>query len=209
MLNTLIFDLDMTLVDSLEVCTMGAHLLADRFGLERKTEDQVLKAISLPTEEFWISLWGESRPEWQAYLYFEIIPRVINRTKIYPETTRLLSDAKAKGYLIGLATNRTNTWHDLANLNLAKYFDTAVGADDVRKPKPEPDMLLTVIRQLGVDPSEAIYIGDSLTDMACARSAGIRALGLLQGGAETESLYQNGASQVLPDLASCRDILDL
>jgi pyrophosphatase PpaX len=96
----------------------------------------------------------------------------------------------------------------LASYDLAKFFDTAVGATDAQKPKPDPDILLTVIRQLGVDPSGAIYIGDATIDMACARAAGIRALGLLQGGATQEELTKSGASLVRQDLAACYAVLD-
>ncbi|MDR2367274.1 MAG: HAD family hydrolase [Deltaproteobacteria bacterium] len=207
MLKALIFDLDMTLVDSLEACALGVNMLAERFGLEPRTEDQVLKAISLPTMEFYRELWGEARPEWLGYLNGTIVPKVIGLTKIYPEAHSLLGEAKNRGLLLGVATNRTNPWLDLADLGLAKYFDTAVGAGDVPRPKPEPDILLTVIRQLGVDPSSSIYVGDSLSDMACARNAGIKAVGVLQGGVGQEALARAGADLIRKDLAACRDVL--
>ena len=131
MLNAIIFDLDMTLADSFEACALGVALLAERFNLQSRTDDQILKAISLPLDEFWKELWGEARPEWEDYLYDEMVPKVLKNTKIYPDAPALLSEAKSKGLLIGLATNRTNPWLDLAALDLAKYFDTAVGASDV------------------------------------------------------------------------------
>jgi AHBA synthesis associated protein len=93
-------------------------------------------------------------------------------------------------------------------LDLAKYFDTAVGASDVPRAKPEPDILLTVIRQLGVDPNTAIYVGDSISDMTCARNAGIKALGLTQGGVSPEALSRAGADLIRENLAACRDVLD-
>jgi phosphoglycolate phosphatase-like HAD superfamily hydrolase len=69
-------------------------------------------------------------------------------------------------------------------------------------------MLLTVLRQLGVDASSSIYVGDSPIDMHCAASAGIRALGLAQSGATNEELFQAGAFAVRPTLESSRDILE-
>ncbi|MDR2443058.1 MAG: HAD family hydrolase, partial [Deltaproteobacteria bacterium] len=104
--------------------------------------------------------------------------------------------------------NRINPWHDLVKLDIAKYFDTAVGSSDVPRPKPEADMLLTVLKQLGVDSSKSLYVGDSLSDMTCARNAGVKALGLLQGGATQEALISAGADLVRANLTAARDVMD-
>jgi HAD superfamily hydrolase (TIGR01509 family) len=207
--NAIIFDLDMTLVDSLKACAEGASILAGHYGLAPKTEAEVLKALSLPTKDFWTSLWGRFDPEWAGYFNAVVVPRVFSMTKVYPEAVEILSAAKRKGYLVGLATNRSSPWRDLAAYGLAKWFDTAVGADDVPRPKPDPDMALTVLRQLGVEPSRSIYVGDSPSDMACASGAGIKALGLLQGGCEAEALTAAGADLIRPSIGACRDALNL
>ena len=137
----------------------------------------------------------------------KVIPEVINHTRLYPEGEDILRSAKNKGYLLAVASNRTNPWHDLAKLDLAKYFDTVVGSTDVPRPKPEPDMLLTIIAQLGVEAQSAIYLCDTVSDMSCAKAADIKALGLTQSGAAEEELFQAGATYVRPTLAACRDIL--
>jgi HAD superfamily hydrolase (TIGR01509 family) len=209
MLTAIIFDFDMTLVDSLEACAVGANLLADRYGLPRKTEAEVLKALSLPTKAFWACLWGKFEPEWAQYFVAEVVPQVAHLTRLFPDTEEILAAAKRRGHLLGIATNRSNPWHDLAGLGLAKWFDTAVGASDVPRPKPEPDMILTALRQLGVEASKAIYVGDSPSDMACAKGAGVKALGLLQGGATAQELSESGASVVRASLGESRDTLNL
>jgi HAD superfamily hydrolase (TIGR01509 family) len=206
--EALIFDLDMTLVDSLEACTIGANMIADRFGLARTTEAQILKAICLPTQAFWTLLWGRYEEEWNVFFSSVVAPKVFRQVPLFPQAEDILRSAKDKGFRLAAATNRRNPWLDLAEMGLAKFFDTAVGFADVPQPKPEPDMLLAAIKQLGVSPSQALYVGDALLDMACARAAGVRAVGLLQGGAETEALLAAGAFAVRPDLASSRDLLD-
>ncbi|MDR2141326.1 MAG: HAD family hydrolase [Deltaproteobacteria bacterium] len=209
MINTLIFDLDLTLIDSLAACVQGANLLARRFGLPEVTAAQALKAISLPTEDFWRTLWGQSQKEWMDCFTREIIPSLTQEVTIYPGVEEFLVAARERGYLLAVGTNRANPWFDLAVLGLAKYFDTAVGVTDVPRPKPDPDILLTALKQLGNGCDEAVYIGDSLVDIEAARAAGIKGLGLYQGGVSSEELLKAGAWMTRPNLTACRDLFNL
>jgi len=67
-------------------------------------------------------------------------------------------------------------------------FGSVRGADNVPKPKPSPDGLLQVCKDLGLNPSECVYIGDSPTDGAAAHAAGMPSVGVLWGSHKEESL---------------------
>ncbi|MDR1578469.1 MAG: HAD family hydrolase [Deltaproteobacteria bacterium] len=208
MINTLIFDLDMTLVDSLAACARGANLLANRLGLRPVTEAEVLQTISLSTPDFWRAIWGRSQPEWMDCFVQEILPSLTEKITIYPGVEEFLSVARSRGYLLAVATNRSHPWIDLASLGLAKYFDTVVGISEVARPKPDPDILLTVLKNFGQTCDEAIYFGDSISDMEAARAAGIKGLGLLQGGVTAEELTKAGAWMTRANLPACRDLFN-
>lgn len=73
-----------------------------------------------------------------------------------------------------LATNRGSTIPSLlAHFELAEHFDLVVGLLDVARPKPAPDMLVHCLERLGVEPHQALYVGDSQTDAEAAHAAGI------------------------------------
>jgi HAD superfamily hydrolase (TIGR01509 family) len=208
MLTTLIFDLDLTLVDSLGACHKGTNLIAKHFGLQEKTEKEVLDAISLPLGPYWDTMWGTYDPAWKSYFLSDVIHQIDLNRPLYPGAKELLEDARAMGILLAVATNRVNPWLDLADMGIAHLFDTAVGPDEGLKPKPEPDIPQQVIKQLHSDPSTTVFVGDSAFDMQSAKAAGIRALGLTQGGLSEKDLYSHGAWLVRDSLSDVREILD-
>ncbi|MDR1873331.1 MAG: HAD family hydrolase [Deltaproteobacteria bacterium] len=208
MINTLIFDIDMTLIDSLDACHKGANILAQRFGLPEVSKATVLKAISLPTEDFWKTVWGQTKPEWMDYFVQEIIPNLNHEISVYPGVEDFLTTAKERGYLLAVATNRANPWFDLAEIGLAKHFDTVVGVTDAPNPKPEPDILLTAVKHLGNGCDEAVYLGDAVSDILAAKAAGLKGLGVAQGGASLEELAKAGAWMTRPTVAACRDLFN-
>ncbi|MDR2725284.1 MAG: HAD family hydrolase, partial [Candidatus Adiutrix sp.] len=121
-----------------------------------------------------------------------------------PGAIDLLNDLKKKGLSLALATNRDRPWEALASVGLAPYFDSAVGAMEVLRPKPAPDMLRLVMERLQADPDQTIFVGDAPSDMTAAARAGVRGVGILEGGGNPEELQAAGAWQIkaaLPDLA--------
>jgi HAD superfamily hydrolase (TIGR01509 family) len=209
MINTLIFDIDLTLVDSLAACVKGVNILGRRYGLPEVTEEQVLRAISLTTEDFWQSVWGRTDPEWMGFYVKNVVPSLNKEVTVYPGVEDFLAAAKDRGYLLAVGTNRANPWFDLAELGLAKYFDTVVGVTDAPRPKPEPDIILTAVKQLGNGCDEAVFLGDSVSDIESAKAAGVKGLGITQGGSTAEELSKAGAWMTRPTVPACRDLFNL
>jgi phosphoglycolate phosphatase len=208
MLTTLIFDVDLTLVNSLEACLKGTNLIAKRFGLQEKTSDDVLRAISLPLGPYWGKMWGHYDPAWKDYFEKEVLPNIDLNRPLYPGALELLEEARSGGLLLAIATNRHNPWLDLADMGIAHLFDTAVGPDDGVKPKPDPDILLRVIKQLKSDPASTVFVGDSVFDMLAAKEAGIRGLGLTQGKTSEKDLLAAGAWRVKSYITDVKEILE-
>ncbi len=105
--------------------------------------------------------------------YSQRFPRYIRFVKVTPDAKKVLSKLKKEGYLLGCVTNshRDITRQMIQKTGIKKYFKVIVCADEVKKPKPAPDMLFKAMRRLKVKPDEVIFIGDTPTDLM----AGIRA----------------------------------
>lgn len=87
--------------------------------------------------------------------------------------TELLKRLKDKGFIRGIATNRTNTMEQvLLDNDLDASFEMVVTAADVKNPKPDPEQLLKIMAAFHLNPEEVMFIGDSEYDQRAARSAG-------------------------------------
>jgi len=95
-----------------------------------------------------------------------------------PGMLELLRDLK-RDYSLAMATNRTRTAQGVADLfKLNDYLDLVVGAHQVARPKPAPDMLELCMRELGAEPARSVYVGDAATDRQAALAAGMHFIGL-------------------------------
>ena len=105
----------------------------------------------------------------------------------------LFEQVRAGGARIAIATadDRAPTEATLAHLGLADLVDTLACADDGLPPKPAPDMLLRICRELDIPPARAAHVGDSLADMRMGRAAGAGLLiGVASGTVPREALTQ-------------------
>lgn len=209
MAQTVILDFDMTLVDSVRAITCGLNKIAEHFGLRIVDEDDTRRAMSLEATDLWSAVWGTYDERWSEYFLSEVSGDERNYLEIVPGAEELLMDLKAAGKQVALATNRDDAWKALAAINLANYFDAAVGCMDVPHGKPAPDMLFLVMEQLKTAPERCVFIGDSLFDMRAARAAGIVAIGLTQSGETRDDLIAAGAWQVRDRLTETRPLLGL
>jgi HAD superfamily hydrolase (TIGR01549 family) len=94
--------------------------------------------------------------------------------KMEPDLLETLTILKKRNMLLAISTNRTTTMkHIMVQFGLTPYFDMVVTALDV-KPKPDPESVEKILRELKVDKKSVLYIGDSEVDQKTAASSGIR-----------------------------------
>lgn len=113
----------------------------------------------------------------------------------FPGLVPLLRDLRAQGIATGTVTSKgqLETETLLFDLGLADLFDVIVGDDDVRPLKPDPAPVREACRLLGVDPADAVMVGDTTFDVASARAAGAACVGVLWGIHDARTLREAGA----------------
>jgi len=100
---------------------------------------------------------------------------LIAAQSILPGVEDYMADAKRLGLKLGLASSSDCAWvnRHLGRLGLSEHFDCIKCADDVRNVKPDPELYLAVLDELGVRPEEALALEDSPNGIAAAQGAGI------------------------------------
>ncbi|MGI6067084.1 MAG: HAD family hydrolase, partial [Bacillota bacterium] len=121
-----------------------------------------------------------------------------NKTRPYDGIMELLLDLQRFNYKLGIVSNK----FDAAVKSLAKtYFGdlipVAIGETDQVKRKPAPDSVFEAMRQLGSDPKQTIYVGDSETDVRTAKNAGLPCIGVTWGFRSRQVLRDEGADYLI------------
>jgi len=123
-------------------------------------------------------------------------------------TLETLQALKAQGFKTALATTDSHrrAQESLNKLKINAYFDVVLGAEDVERGKPAPDMILKAFKLTRCSPRDAVMVGDSCTDMLMGKNAGVKVcIGVLSGPTSREKL-ERVADIVVPSVASLRVI---
>ncbi|WP_286974356.1 HAD family hydrolase [Acetomicrobium sp. UBA5826] len=205
--RALLFDFDMTLVDTSHAIAYAMNYFARIMGLRAVSYEEVLSTIGIPMEKSLRCLWNEFRPEWLDIYSKECRPLEYERMKLFPGTEEVLQALRNRGLMLAITSNRRKAKKAVRHLGIDKYFDIVLGLEDVDRAKPDPYILFKAVESLGVDKDEAIYVGDTVIDMETANNADIMGIGLATGPNSAEDLKKAGALMVLSDIKEIPNIL--
>jgi HAD superfamily hydrolase (TIGR01509 family) len=194
-----LFDLDGVLVDSREGMSIAWATVQRELAVTVPFEDY-FREIGRPFGEIIDRLGLGAQLAAIERVYWRVAAAEIGRVRPYPEVIRALRRVASAGRLVGVVTSKKRA----SAVQTLKQFDipfaTLKTPDDGRG-KPAPDLLVSAVRELGVEIWETIYIGDMQVDHEAARNAGMRFLHAAWGYGERPE----GAKQ----LHRARDIAGL
>lgn len=206
--NAVIFDVDGTLIDSVD---LHAHAWQDalrEFGYEvafdklrgqiGKGGDQLLP-VFLSKEE--VAAKGEALNTRRSGIFKE---RYLSRIKPFPMVRELLQRIQGDGMQIALASSANKSELDAYKkaAGIEDLLQAETSTDDAEKSKPEPDIFEAALQRLGdMDPKQVVVIGDTPYDAEAAAKAGLRAIGVLCGGWSEDALRRAGCIAVYRDPA--------
>ena len=130
----------------------------------------------------------------------EAFHRIAYTQPLMPGVRSAMSQAKAFGLRLALATSSNRQWIDshLGPRGLAEAFDCVKTSDDVGRVKPHPDLFLAVLEDLGIPPEQAIVLEDSAHGVQAAKNAGLYCIAV--PNSVTKHLYLGHADEILDSL---------
>lgn len=202
--QAVIFDLDGTLLDTLDDLHKSMNVILQKRNLPSRTKEEAASFLGngsvyyleqscagkLHGQAFADAL-SEYKAYYQAHMHEE--------TKPYMGMLSLLENLQSKGLKTAVVSNK---FDDAVKGLCAKYFGNrlhiAIGEGHGLRPKPAGDMLLAVAKTLGLSLQECVYVGDTEVDIQTAREAGMDCISVTWGFRSKAQLLQSGAT-VLAD----------
>ncbi len=212
--NTIIFDLDGTLLDTLADLACSVNYALEKYHLPTHSKDRVRQMVGNGVTVLMERAipGGRSFPEFDNCLgdfkeHYEIHKK--DFTKPFPGIMEFLKSAYGAGYKMAVVSNK----FDLAVKGLCEdffspYITTAIGESAQTAPKPAPDTVLKAMEELHVSPCQCVYVGDSDVDIMTAQNANIPCISVSWGFRSRQFLKEHGASAIVDTTDELRQALE-
>ncbi|MBE0538060.1 MAG: HAD family hydrolase [Phycisphaerae bacterium] len=211
--KAMIFDLDGTLVDTLQDLTDAMNVALTAVGLAPRTAEECRMMIGNALPMFSRRAVG---PENQ-HLAEPVAGRMrdyyrghcCDQTAVYPGLLTVIEELRRRGVRLAVLTNKDQ---DVAKEIVEHYFgagvfDDIVGATGHNRIKPDPTTALELIAGMRITTDEALFVGDSDVDIQTAAAAGIRSVGVAWGFRGREDLAAANADIIVESPAEILDLL--
>ena len=211
--NTVLFDLDGTLIDTTELILHCFELSWKKVFGRKLDRQRYLATIGIPLREAMRILLNEELQDRGKSEFCSDAPllevlvqeyRACNTihhddlAMAFPGISSTVSELKKRGYQIGVVSSKTKEL-GLRGMNLfglEDLIDDAVFLEDSVRHKPHPEPLLLALQRFGISEKQAAYVGDSRHDMQAGKAAGIWTVAALWGPIPRKELEQEKPDQL-------------
>ncbi|MCM1079834.1 MAG: HAD family hydrolase [Bacteroidales bacterium] len=204
--KNIIWDLDGTLMNTLEDLADATNFALRSFGMPERTIEEIRQFVGNGIKQLIMRAVpdGENNPQFETVFsefkeYYMV--HCQDHTDLYPGIAETLRELSAKGFRMAIVSNKIQEGvSELYNKFFSETIAVAVGERPNVQRKPAPDMVRIAMEELGCTEENTIYIGDSDVDIMTARNSGLQCISVLWGFRDKEFLSAHGADRfaILP-----------
>jgi len=201
--NTIIWDMDGTLLDTLDDLTDSVNEALKEFGLPIRTRSEirgfvgngVLRLVELSVPG------GKQHNQFEAIFSFfksHYATNCRNKTKPYDGLVDLVNELKSHGYRMAIVSNKIDSAvKELAEIYFKDSIEVAIGDSEGLRRKPYPDKVIAALSLMDANQESTVYIGDTEVDIATAENSGIDYICVSWGFRDRQDLQAAGARLIV------------
>ena len=196
--RAVLWDMDGTVLDTLEDLWAAVNVSLRRFGLPEASLEQVRAGLGNGAAHLIACCAPEERQEEVLAFYKPWYDAHCNlTTRPYPGIPELMARLRQQGVRQAIISNKPDpAVQELARIYFPGLLETAVGESETVRRKPNPDAVLAAVEHMGLPVADCVYIGDTEVDLATARNAGMDCIAVSWGFRSREQLLSAGAARI-------------
>ena len=215
MKKIIILDFDGTIADTRPVIINTFRRTFEAMHLPPHSDEEIASTIGIPLIEAFPVLHpmdAESAARCTA-TYRSIFDKVNGEIGVpmFPHVADTLRGLHAKGCTLTIATSRSyrSAAEFMRSFGLDGIISLIIAAEDVKHAKPAPEPVEKTLRHFGMQPADALVVGDTHFDIRMGRNAGCETVGVTYGNGSRESLIEADADHIIDDFAEISGIIEL
>ncbi|AHJ13909.1 HAD family hydrolase [Sulfurospirillum multivorans] len=205
MKKNIVFDLDGTLLDTLEDIAISANFALVSLGFEAQEREKYRYFVGEGVFKLFENIFASNpqtpeRIQEAVTLFQSHYAKQFNQnTKLYDGISKMLTFLQKRGFKMAILSNKPDSFTKMCAMKYLREwkFDVVFGAREGIPRKPNPEGALEICSLLHVKPDACYYVGDTMIDMQTANNAGMIALGALWGFREEAELKEHGAKYLV------------
>lgn len=211
-LPTILFDLDGTLLDSIQLILESARYAFAKLGRECPPDSEWLTGVGIPLAAAF-NRYARDPADCAALIaaYREYqIPNHDRLIRGYGSVREVVERLHRRGHDLGVATSKSEwlAMRGLARIGIARFMDTVVGCDVSTRHKPDPEPVHIALKRLACEPRDAIFVGDSVHDILAGNAAGVRTVAVLWGAFSRRDLEPGQPTAWLADISELEPLVE-
>ena len=212
--QTAVFDLDGTLLNTLEDLADSTNYAMRAFGLKERSINEVRNFVGNGVDVLIERAVEGAIPKEQELECLDVFKQhysknMDNKTKPYDGIMDVIKELLKRGYHIAIVSNKFDA--AVKGLNVDYFeglFPVAIGASDTVAKKPAPDSVIKALQELHSDKERAVYVGDSDVDIMTARNSGLPCISVTWGFRDEELQRSMGTDYIIHKPEELLDVLD-
>jgi phosphoglycolate phosphatase len=209
-IKLIIFDLDGTIVDAYDAIIDSFNYTMKKLHLPMVEPLLIRKAVGWG-DKMLLSPFVKKGLLAKALNIYQPHHRVslLKKSHLIPGAKNILKYLKEKGYGLAVASNRPSEFTRILikHLKIDRFFDYVLCADQIKRGKPDPEIILRIMKYLSRSKRSTIYIGDMTVDVQAAKAAGVMSIAVLTGSSSKQEIKKERPDFILENIVYLRKVL--